>query len=513
MKSWTPPTDEMLEKVTMSVKKETDRQYFFSKLKNPLWVQPLHERGYFSNPPRRKDLPDGFVQFPHWPELKYLVTVAEEASEQVVKIVLSLPSTDNPNIYNYIVDIALKLDGNKSIELLPKIIEGIRFCKSSLNHRYSEVLQYWTSLGKTEHALKLLRIIIPFFKDPKTREKQLIRKKNPRSVDSILEPEPRFEQWEYQQLLDNGVRPLVDREPYLVAYVLISEVANMIRLGFYPDDLKIQGDEDFSEIWCPRLGMSDFDCQDRKEALTQALTDACEKVYEVESKSIELLDDDLRKEPWKLFKRLRQHLYASYPNEQILPWIREQILSHEDYAKCEHHFEFQRMIRESCEHFGQQLLSSDERKVIFDSILSGPSKADFQNWMEDQYTEEAFQKRQRYFHRKQLHPFYALLYGEVLDYFNGLEGEIEAKPITDDSYKPCGGVSGGSVIYRSPKSREDLDKFTDRDLLDYLNNWDDEHHDKDNWLIEINFFALADIFQSLFKDKIIRDNERFGYWI
>ena len=70
--------------------------------------------------------------------------------------------------------------------------------------------------------------------------------------------------------------------------------------------------------------------------------------------------------------RLRQHLYAQYPNEQTKPWIRELILEHEDYHQWEHHYEFQQMIRNACEHFGASLLTEAERAQIFDAIRQWP---------------------------------------------------------------------------------------------------------------------------------------------
>ena len=60
---------------------------------------------------------------------------------------------------------------------------------------------------------------------------------------------------------------------------------------------------------------------------------------------------------------------------------------------------------------------------------------------------------------------------------------------------------------------EDLERLSDEELLTYLNEWDDEHRDKDNWLIEINISALADIFQTLFKEKIVHDSERLAFWL
>ena len=126
MTFWTPPTNEMVEKVLASVKKETDREYFFSRLNNPLWIEPLYKSGYFSDPLGKKVLPGGYVQYPYWPELSYLVAIAEEAPDQVVKIVLSLPETNNPRVYEDALSIALKLKGQQSAKLLPKLIEYIK---------------------------------------------------------------------------------------------------------------------------------------------------------------------------------------------------------------------------------------------------------------------------------------------------------------------------------------------------------------------------------------------------
>jgi hypothetical protein len=324
---------------------------------------------------------------------------------------------------------------------------------------------------------------------------------------------PRFGQWGYQKILEEGIRPLAEQEPYQVARILIDAVASMIRLGMHPEDFEKGSDQDYSEIWCQRLDKPDRDYQDMKETLVQTLTYACAQVYDRAPESIDALDQALRNHRWKVFKRLRQYLYASHPNDQTLPWIREQILSHDDYPKWEHHYEFQLMIRKASEHFGSRLFSEDEQKDIFKSILSGPSKEDFREWMGERYSEEDFQQRQRHFHYMQLRPFASLLSGDVRGYFDELEGEAQAEDITDESYSPYSGVTAGSVSYRSPKSIEDLESLADEELLTYLNDWDEEHRDKDNWLVEINISALADVFQSLFKEKIVQDGERLAFWM
>ena len=113
----------MIDRALRSVKKETDHRYFFSRLKNPLWIQPLAERGYFQSPPKIRLFDDGYVQFPSWPELQYLKNVSRDIPDEVIEIVLQLPKVDNPSVYNEILEIALQLHGEQSVKLKPKILE------------------------------------------------------------------------------------------------------------------------------------------------------------------------------------------------------------------------------------------------------------------------------------------------------------------------------------------------------------------------------------------------------
>ena len=513
MKSWTQPTVEMIEKVLSSVKKEIDRQYFFSRLNNPLWLEPLYDRGYFNKPPGMKQLPDGYVQYPHWPELGYLVNIATEATDKIVDIVLSLPKTDNPRVYEDVLSIALKLDRKNSAKLYPKLIEYIKLDNQFLAHRYPELLNYWTEQGNVTLALNMVKLIVPFKEDPKAKYKHRLRKKRPNSTGSSLESAPHFGEWEYQQILESGVRPIAEHEPFLLAQLLINVVTDMIHLDIHPEDIEKGRDEDYSEIWCRYLDRPDNDYHTPKEVLVHTLTHVCEKVYSEASESCVALDQELKNHRWNIFNRLRQHLYALYPNDQSLPWIRQQIIEHDDYSKWDHHYEFQLMIRKACEHFGARLLCKEELKDIFDAILRGPSKKDFREWLGESYTEDDFQQRQRHFHHKQLRPFYSVLSPEVKLYFDDLEGKTNAESIEDENYAPYGEVKTGTVSYQSPISNEELEGLPDEDIFTYLNNWNEEHRNKDNWLIEVNISALANVFQSFFKEKILQDESRFPFWI
>ncbi len=508
MKSWKKPTNEMIDRTLKLVKKGTGRRYFFSRLKNPLWIQPLVERGYFQSPPRIRYFDDGYVQFPSWPELQYLRNVSRDVPNEVINVVLNLPPVDNPSVSDEILEIALQLDGEQSVKLTPKILESINIDYQFLPHRYGDLLAYWTAENQTSAALELTKILIGFVPDPQSKVKQKRRREGPTDFgtfyETSLEPSPRIGSLEYDEIMSKGVRPLAEKEPYRVARLLTDTTANMIRLRMHRQELN-QG-VDNSEAWCERFQGLDTGYEDPDKTLVYTLTFACEQVYKKSPDSVVALDKVLRNQQWGIFKRLRQHLYAQYPNEQTKPWIRELILGHEDYHLWEHRYEFQRLIRRACEYFGTSLLTEAERVPIFDAIRSGPSKANYQAWLGKEFTKERFQQFQRAFHGKQFKPFEPLLFGEYATYFRELEDKA-TDPISDEDYPPVE-TMGGAVSNRSPLSLEDLEKLTDEELLAAIKEWE-KQGEQAAFAIE----GLANTFQTFFKETIIPSASRLRFWL
>ncbi len=314
--------------------------------------------------------------------------------------------------------------------------------------------------------------------------------------------------------MSKGVRPLAERQPYQVARILVDATADMIHLRTHQDDVAKM--IDFSEAWCERLCTSLSGNIDFKKALVHTLTFTCEQVYDKSPDKIVALDSLLGSQQWRIFLRLRQHLYGHFPREQTKPWIRELILNHKEYHLWEHRYEFQQMIRSACEHFGASLLTEVERIQIFDAIRSGPSKTNYRawvvEWLGEEFTEERFQKHQRDFHRKQFKPFETLIFGKYATYFQKLEDEA-ANPISDEDYPPIR-TRVGAVSNRSPHSPEALENLTDAELLAALNEWEGNELDLEgDSLVEINMEGLAGAFQTVFAKSIVPDANRLRFWI
>ena len=93
--------------------------------------------------------------------------------------------------------------------------------------------------------------------------------------------------------------------------------------------------------------------------------------------------------------------------------------------------------------------------------------------------------------------------------------EVESRDggqVSDEDYG-VGKAEGGFISTQSPRSPDELAEMGDEKVLAFLNEWDIERRDKDNWLVEITIEGLAEAFQTFFKDFVMLDVNRLKFWI
>lgn len=510
MKSWTKPTNEMIDNTLAALKKMTARKYFFTRLENPLWLAPLERRDYFKYPPKTLRFDDGTIQYPYWPEIQYLKNVCSHLPDEVVRILTELPDTDNPVVYDVILDIALELPGEYSIRLKDKIHEYLKMEHRLQSPKFTNLLVYWTKENQATTALEVIENLVKFRPDPQSEEKQKQREENPLDFSTTFYPSPLFDSGIYSNIMTQGVFLVADSKPYKVACLLINILTDMMYLRTHR--MEYNKEADLSEIWCPRLHELDDDIKDPERVLVLTVIYSCEKVYEKSPNAITELDELLRKPHWKVFKRIRQHLYAKFPSDKTKHWIREIILERKDYDQVQFFYEFYQMIQNACQHFGEDLLTIEERLSIFSAIYSGPSKEEFRTLLGEEYTEESYQKRQEYFHRYQFTPFASVLFGKYQTHFQELEENAD-EPISDDNFLPYK-TESGFVSICSPLSPEELGNLTDEELLTYINEWEKiDNLSKQDAFVEMNIEGLANAFQTVFKELINPDPNRLKFWM
>ncbi|MBC7368614.1 MAG: DUF4935 domain-containing protein [Undibacterium sp.] len=469
-------------------------QYFFNTVTDPFWIPFLISADLFDNISDVETQSDGARRFPLWPPAQYLWNVCERDRDAVFKIISNLPPTQNPQVLSSLIATIIKLDHPNSISIFNETI------KAFLNepHWRSDIvirLLKWPQFSESINSAQTIALFI-----------NIVEFKS--GIDGKAAA-PRFEQWSYCDVLNQGVRHLAQEKPYETGRLLIDAVASMVRLrhayGDGSDFLK-----DYSEVWCRKLA-GPVENETTDAALVHVLTDACEKLYRDKPEYIQPLDAALRAHSISIFERLREHLYSEFTSEQLNPWIRELILAYPYYHKWEYHYELQKMIHRACDLWGNSLLSEAEKTTIFDAIISGPSEPESRQAMGSYFSEDTFQKRIDYFHRKQLQPFSPILFGKYRERFDALSEQADGT-ISDEDYSPTGIAQSGFVSYRSPQSIEELAVLSDEQLLEYINDWENSLRDPKNWLIEINISALASAFETVLRSKVLLESTRAEFW-
>jgi hypothetical protein len=98
------PSEEHIRRALEQLRKSgANREYFFSKVNSPEWLEPLTDAGLFRHPPQAIVAGDT-ISFPFWPESRYLARMAAVAPDLVFRIIESVPETNNVRIHENFVD-------------------------------------------------------------------------------------------------------------------------------------------------------------------------------------------------------------------------------------------------------------------------------------------------------------------------------------------------------------------------------------------------------------------------
>jgi len=482
----------------------TIARVFWSSATSPKWADLLSE--HIRNCPDILFTETGY-QVPPWMAEPYVRSQIERRSEAMLNLLVSI-KTRNPRFYEVIAEAALIFDSRAVKKLVPLLIEYAKTPYAFSKQELAAILPRLASVDLIPEAMELGYQMVSFRPDPRAQEKITQRLADPTDWTAMLEPLPKFDDWEYQEVLVKGVRPLADSAPLQTGKTLINAVREMIQLKDLSQEEGVDSSNDNSEIWCGRVDQSDRAYLEPKAALVHTLTYACEKVYERaegDRDVIEELDAELRQAKFRIFDRIRYHLYSRHALHAV-EWIREAILTYADFADGPYGYEFQQMTRLACEQVGLSLLTEAERTKIFDQILSGPDKQRFKAWLGADFTEDKYTRRQRYFWLTQFTPFARVLFGKYDVLYKQLS--TETPPPTDDDYSPYSVGESKTGASRSPRSTEDLLAATDEDLIAYLNEWEDEHRDEKQWWVDISFAGLG----RAFAEAIQLQPRRFLQW-
>src|SRR5262249_19595448 len=125
------------------------------------------------------------------------------------------------------------------------------------------------------------------------------------------DPRPKFDLWQYEQILTQQVPAIVDAVGLPAFGVLCDALEEAVRFSFDEPGL---GPEDSSFAWRPAIEPSDQNVDlGALESLMDAVRDSAERLVRSGAASIADLVASLEARPWRVFHRIALHLLRLFP--------------------------------------------------------------------------------------------------------------------------------------------------------------------------------------------------------
>lgn len=455
MKSWTKPTPEQVHKAVALLGRPEQSRYFFDRLQNPEWIQPLKEKGIYSCPPHViKD--ERGVRIVPWPASSYLARMAPRSTDPslIMDVILSIPDTENVRVRTDLVEAALGLPGKVAARLIPKAITWIDTPYNILLHdKLGDLIGHLALHGEIENSLTLAKELLT-----------VGGRKDSAGYDRS-EPKTRIELSDYKSVLETNLTILAQKAGMKVMELLSDFLDFTLELSIGAES--ISKFKDLSYIW--RSAIEDHEQNHHhgvKDLLVSAIRDASVTIISSGIADAPTLVSWLEAKKWTIYRRLALHLMRRFPEDTamiIAARLTNKVVFEDDSLR----HEYALLLRERFRHLDEQ-----EKNIILGWIEEGPDDVEprMAFWERETgkaVTREDIDSYRRSWQLKQL----SLISDSLSDSW-----KIRLRNISEGLEKPEHpefGVyySSGWVGPNSPRTADDLAALSAIQLSDYLSQW------------------------------------------
>lgn len=470
MKYWNKPTPEQVDRAVALLMYAEQYRYFFDRLQNPEWLNPLRERGFFKHPPQvERNEEEGTIRFPQWPEARYLARMASHKPELVAEIIQEMDDTDNAVVLSDLLDAMLAMPPDVSAKLADKAEQWATRPYWLLDwlppDKLGQLIEHWAKGGRTYEALRVARVLLDVL-----LEERRVEARSYEEYQLPPEPQARFHTWDYNEVLKKHYPELV-RAAGLPALELLCDLLDRaIRLSRRRDD--DQGPEEYSCIWRPAIEDHRQNYgQTVKDALVTAVRDAAELIVRSAQGTVQDVVNILERRPWKVFRRIALHVIREFP-EQAEKLVAERLTDRALFEDVGLQHEYVLLLRTCFKH-----LKPDDRDTILSWIEIGPDVEEFKRWREEEtgsppsdddvarYCETWKRDWLTRIGPENLPQDWQERYRTLIDNY-GEPDHVEFPVYTE----------GGWVGPTSPKSAEELKAMSIPDIVEFLKTWRPPEH-------------------------------------
>ena len=466
---WLPVLDDFLNKSLPSekdIKKLANgvpnnfvtRRYFFERLENPEWLEPLWEKGFFSNPPAPvKDEEEKTIRYQPWPEAGYLARMAKYKPDLVANIIEKMEDTDNSAVHVDLINAALVMPPEISVQISEKAKKWAENSNILTAEKIGELMAHWAKGGKSEEAIELATVLLDVLPEEQ-------------SLDTAIkippEPRARFEIWTYEKILGKYYAELVKSSgPHALERLCDLLEKAIILSGL---DTQQREKEDYSYIW--RIAV-DENTQNvdynAKNCLVSAIREAAEEIIRSGNSNIKQVVESLERRGWKIFRRIALHILRLFFERDVM-LVRNHLVDRRLFDDVGVRHEYVLLLRTAFNH-----LSSQDKQLILGWIEEGPDKEIYKKSYFQQkgilpsetdlkrYIEKWQRDRLSWIGIDNLPSEWQQRYKELIAIYG--EPELPEFPVYFD---------GGGQGPLSPKIKEELDNMPVGELITFLKSWE-----------------------------------------
>lgn len=439
-------TETKLERAAALIRKSpASYEYFFDNLDDPAWLKSLDAMKFFRSPPEPERSED-WVRYPGWAEARYLVRVAEQVPDEVLKIALAIPGSDNPRVHQNILEIAAKLPGSMAARLARKEAAWLRGYTAHLvgiPSAAASLLAHLAREGQTRVAFNLagaLLVLVP--------------------TDGVAgRPDgvaARIAEYEYARIIRDAWPALTEADPRRSLSFLCDRLGEVIRASE-----EQPGGAGLTNFWRPAVEAHSQNVGNSLlDSLVDAVRDYALAVAEApDGWAVTMSVLDPRPEP--MFRRIALHLLrVRGPANEVAAALSDHKLAYD----IDLWHEYGELLRARFADLGP-----DRQRAVLTTIGHGP-EMEMTPWREQRgNTTEDLRRMERVSRLERYALIADRLTGEHRDVFDALRRELgEREHPTFLSYTTS--WTGPT----SPYSDADLAELEPRQVVERLREWTPE---------------------------------------
>jgi hypothetical protein len=277
--------------------------YLFGRLSEPSWIEPLEKVGFFARPPDPIRRPSG-VEYPGWPALEYLARMAATRPDDVARIALAVPRTENIDVTATLARIARSLPAKLAEPFAERVDEWLDMDPShsmayALEDSVVGLFEKLASEGCEPAALRVLAALLRPIPSPEDEDHGSSRR----------DPEARLAYWDLDRTMAR-LLPTIQKlgEPALVVLAeLLGRTLAMIHQN------GSDAWEDYSWNWRKVIEEHGENHNgDLRAHLVSAIRDCAIRLVESNPARLADLVASLEKRRWVFFRRLALFLLQRF---------------------------------------------------------------------------------------------------------------------------------------------------------------------------------------------------------